>query len=439
MIRGGYGMFYNPLDRIGSEDQLALNPPGLRNINQQTTSTTTPVLADAATASRPTTSTRRTSCSAGCSSAPPTRAARTRGTSSSRPASSGSWAATSSVSADFIGNLGRNIAVLRNLNQPANGNGARPYPEFGHIQWRDPVGSRTTTGMDVSLEKRFSQGYSYRVAYTLGESRDQAPEHLAATSGRQQDTNDLDAWEGPSDFDVRHRLVANFVVEPPVGAGRHRPRRRRQRHPRRLDAWPASTPRAPAGRSRSPRAASRARRGCPTWSAIRRAQETVDNWFNVAAFERVPAGVFGNAGRNSLRGPGYVTFDMSLQRRIGLHDRVAATLRWDVFNLFDRANFGNPNVGHHRRQRRDHLDAGRRPAGDAVLRPVAFLEAADRGTRAPADRGIGVKRSTFASCIVLAAAMHGGTSARRPRWAATSASSHRGQPRASSNRSTREL
>ena len=44
VLRGGYGIFYNPLDRIGSEDQLALNPPGLRNINQTTTSTTTPVL-----------------------------------------------------------------------------------------------------------------------------------------------------------------------------------------------------------------------------------------------------------------------------------------------------------------------------------------------------------------------------------------------------------
>ncbi len=44
LFRGGYGRFYNPLDRIGSEDQLSLNPPNLRNINQTTTSTTTPVL-----------------------------------------------------------------------------------------------------------------------------------------------------------------------------------------------------------------------------------------------------------------------------------------------------------------------------------------------------------------------------------------------------------
>ena len=54
--------------------------------------------------------------------------------------------------------------------------------------------------------------------------------------------------------------------------------------------------------------------------------------------------LFGNNTRNSLRGPGYVTFDMSLQRRVNFTGRIAATLRWDVFNMFDRANFGNPNA-----------------------------------------------------------------------------------------------
>ena len=34
------------------------------------------------------------------------------------------------VTADVIGNFGDHIAVLRNLNQPANGNGARPYRAF---------------------------------------------------------------------------------------------------------------------------------------------------------------------------------------------------------------------------------------------------------------------------------------------------------------------
>ena len=34
---------------------------------------------------------------------------------------------------------------------------------------------------------------------------------------------------------------------------------------------------------------------------------------------------------------------MTLQRRIRFNQRVAATVRWDVFNLFNTTNFGLPN------------------------------------------------------------------------------------------------
>ena len=47
--------------------------------------------------------------------------------------------------------------------------------------------------------------------------------------------------------------------------------------------------------------------------------------------------------RNQLRGPHYTSFDMTLQRQIKLGDKYAATLRWDVFNLFNNVNFGLPN------------------------------------------------------------------------------------------------
>jgi hypothetical protein len=248
------------------------------------------------------------------------------------------------LSADVVSNRGSHIAVLRNLNQPANGNGPRPYPGFAHIQWRDPIGESRYVGVDVSAERRFGQGYSWRVAYTLSESTDQAPEHLAATSGRQQDTNDIDAWEGPSDFDVRHRFVGNFVAEIPVGAGRG------------WDAgavgnailggWTVSG--IYTARSGRPFTVTQGGLEGATWLpnlvGDPQGQESVDNWFNVAAFQRVPAGTFGNSTRNLLRGPGFVTFDMSLQKRVSFGSRVAASLRWDVFNLFDRANFGNPNA-----------------------------------------------------------------------------------------------
>jgi len=343
VIRGGYGMFYNPIDRIGSEDQVALNPPGLRNVNQQTTSTTAPVLV--------------MSQGFPANYLDPSnivfsrlliRAANPNGTNARYQQFAAGierqFGGDFVASVDFIGNVGRNIAVLRNLNQPANGNGARPYPNFAHIQWRDPIGESRYRGIDLSVEKRYSQGYSFRVAYTLGDARDQAPEHLAATSGRQQDANDIAAWEGPADFDIRNRLVTNFVVQPPIGADRAVNLGRVGNAL--LGGWTVAG--IYTARSGRPFTVTQGGLEGATWMpnlvGDPDGQKSVDSWFNAAAYQRVAAGVFGDNERNRLRGPGYVTFDMSVQRRVAFTSRVAATLRWDVFNLFDRANFGNPNA-----------------------------------------------------------------------------------------------
>jgi outer membrane receptor protein involved in Fe transport len=333
VLRGGYGIFYNMFDRIGSEDQIALNPPGLRNINFQTTSSTTPVLLMR-------------------DGFPPNfldpaninysrlllRAVQRDG----ENALYHQFAAGVErqlgphyvVSADFVGSLGRNIALLRNLNQPLNGNGPRPYPSFGHIQYRDQVGTSRYRGVDLAFEKRYSNRHGYRVSYTLGDSRDNAPEHLAASSPRPQNTNDLDAWEGPSDFDVRHRLVASVVAELPLGSNLL------------LRDWLVSgVYTARTGRPFTVTQGSLEGAGwVPNKIGEGEGEKEVDSWFDVSAFERVPAGRFGNAGRNILRGPGWMTFDLSVQRRVAFTGSLAATIRWDVFNAFNRANFGNPNA-----------------------------------------------------------------------------------------------
>lgn len=342
VVRGGYGMFFNALDRIGSEDQLALNPPGLINNNQLTSSTTAPVffLRDGFPANY---------LDPGniVLSRLLVRAANPVGTNATfQQVAVGverQLRRNLVVSADGIGNFGRHIAVLRNLNQPANGNGARPYPAFAHIQWRDPIGTSRYYGVDLAAEKRMADGYSWRLAYTLSEARDQAPEHLAATSGRQQDTNNIDAWEGPADFDVRHRFVGTFVAESPVGADR--PVNLGRAGNALLGGWSLSG--IYTARSGRPFTVTQGGLEGATWMpnlvGTPEGQRTVDSWYNVAAFQRVNPGVFGNNTRNSLRGPGYATLDVALQRRLTFTQRFAAALRWDVFNVLNRANLGNPD------------------------------------------------------------------------------------------------
>jgi len=82
--------------------------------------------------------------------------------------------------------------------------------------------------------------------------------------------------------------------------------------------------------------------GLPNLTGDPKGAETVAQWFNPAAFTQVPSGTFGNAGRNILRGPGWITFDTSIQRRITFSDRFNSTIRLDIFNVFNRANFGLP-------------------------------------------------------------------------------------------------
>ena len=57
----------------------------------------------------------------------------------------------------------------------------------------------------------------------------------------------------------------------------------------------------------------------------------------------MPSGTFGNELRNRLTGPGFQNFDLTLQRHINFSQRLAATLRWDIFNVFNTVNFGLPN------------------------------------------------------------------------------------------------
>ena len=88
------------------------------------------------------------------------------------------------LTVDGVWTKGTNLASLVNLNQPlpnAAGNnalGALPYPNFGFIEWRAQNGESEYKGIDLGLERRFSNGYGFGVSYTLGDSKDNASEQL---------------------------------------------------------------------------------------------------------------------------------------------------------------------------------------------------------------------------------------------------------------------
>jgi outer membrane receptor protein involved in Fe transport len=349
ILRGGYGVFYNQFERAGSEDQLALNPPGLRNIDvSAAAAATTPVLfmrngfpanfLDQLVISN-------LMLRSADVNAPRTMVQQFGGGFERQLGSA------FVVSADVIGSLTDHLAVLRNLNQPLPGtldaNGPRAYPAFGsNVQWREMTGTGNYAGVDLGFEKRFAKGYSYRASYTLGRSRDVAPEHLNASSGRPQNGRDLESWEGPSDFDIRHRFVGNFIAELPFGKGK--PMLSDGLGSQLLGGWLVSG--IVSARSGRPFTVTQGNNnvgtgatGLPNLTGDPEGPQTVEQWFNPAAYTAVASGTFGDAGRNTLRGPGWLTFDLSVQRRIDIVSRLNATLRWDIFNVFNRTNLGLPD------------------------------------------------------------------------------------------------
>jgi hypothetical protein len=73
---------------------------------------------------------------------------------------------------------------------------------------------------------------------------------------------------------------------------------------------------------------------------------TVDQWVSAAAFHRLDpvanAGQFGNAGRNTVRGPGLGDLDLSMLKNWRLAEARQLQFRFEAFNVTNHANFGVP-------------------------------------------------------------------------------------------------
>jgi len=69
----------------------------------------------------------------------------------------------------------------------------------------------------------------------------------------------------------------------------------------------------------------------------------LDNGQISGGWQRPLKGQFGNAGRNSMRGPRLFTSDMSLLKNIPLSERVKAQFRVDASNVFNHPVLGLPN------------------------------------------------------------------------------------------------
>jgi hypothetical protein len=356
VIRGGYGMYFNLLDRIGSEDQIALNPPKIINFNTRTDAAGSAVAGVTLNGGLPANLLNPNNISIRNIQV---RAANPNAvTPYIQQMSIGfqyqffrDWLAE----ANYVHTKGTKLYTLRDLNQPLpNIANSRPFPQFGLIEYRDDNGVSNYDAFEATLDKRFADGYTIRLAYTLSQSKDNSGEHLTSggSSSFPDNARDLSNWYGFSDFDVRHRLVVNGIWELPFGS--NKPYFQDGAAAAILGGWVLTG----SLNTRSGRPFTVTQSGDPlrlgslttTLADLvgdpARTNQSVDGWFNTAAFQALTTTTtrFGLQPRNSLRGPSFASLDFAVHRRFGLwNENTNLEFRWEVFNAFNRANFGLPN------------------------------------------------------------------------------------------------
>lgn len=364
VLRAGYGRFYMLFERAGSEDQLALNLPNLvqNNVTAANNNSTANNIR------------LRTgfNLSLNPASVDP-RLVRLRAINPEAVMPSiDQWNlgvqrrvyGNLVVTADYVGTKGTHLSVLRNLNQQlfnaaGVGTGVIPYPALGPIEYRDNGGNSNYHGGELTAEKRFSRGFTFRTAYTYSKSIDYAQEHLATggTGSFTQNARDLRERRGPSDFDVRHRFVGSYIWELPFGKGRPYLHDGALAHV--LGGWRLSgLANVRSGRpftvgaNGNSTALGGVRGGglvgafadCLRDGSLSGDERNIDRWFDTTAYAVPNPARLGTCGRNTLRGPNLSNFDASLVRTFDYfgEDR-SLEFRWEVFNVFNTPQFGLPD------------------------------------------------------------------------------------------------
>ena len=200
----------------------------------------------------------------------------------------------------------------------------------------------------LRVNRRLRNNISANLQYTFSKSIDDSSTFGGAGNTVAQNANDLSAERGLSSFDRRHVLTLNYQFNSPVG-GRNGLFQNKAILEKALKDWTLSgAVTAETGTPLTARVLGNISDTGGTGSlGSGRADATglpIDSgsgYFNLAAFTLPVAGQFGNAGRNTIPGPGMFVMNLSLARSIALGERRRFEVRVDGTNVLNHVNISN--------------------------------------------------------------------------------------------------
>ena len=262
----------------------------------------------------------------------------------------------------YVGSRGHNLPIFIEVNPGVftpgqTARGARVMPAFALVRPTFPVARSWYDSLQTSVRMLPTRGLNFLASYTLGKTTDhvsglniggETRPVLPVVQGDEASIERaLEFEKGPALFDARHRFVVSFGYE----------------LPRLDDAGPLVRYLAGGWQLNG---IYQAQTGFPltvTQGAVldirymtSRPDVTCDpndgprttaQWFNTSCFTTLTLAQTGerpgNAGRNTVRGPGFQRTDLSVFKNFDFAQHHRIQVRVEGFNIWNQARFAQPN------------------------------------------------------------------------------------------------
>ena len=258
------------------------------------------------------------------------------------------------ISPAYVGSKGTHLQSVIDRNQIPTPSatfdqGNRPYPQFASFTSIVNRGNSTYHAFQLKAEKRTSHGLYFLSAFTFSKSINDQPE-ICCNSPWPQNSYNLAAEKGLSDFDNRQRWVTSVDYALPVGKGQKYLNQRGVTdailggwHVGGIVTFRSGFPFSPVMGFDPTNTGSI---GTPRTDRIgsgHLSNPSANLWFNVNDFPLPTCFCFGNAGRNILEGPGEKGADLSARKFFSISEQVRLEFRAEFFNAFNHPVFLQPD------------------------------------------------------------------------------------------------
>lgn len=245
----------------------------------------------------------------------------------------------------------KNAAIYGPGADRTNTNQRRPRPEFTQLTFAGTYGRTNYNALVVSIERRLTSGLTFLAGYSWQKTLDITSSTAFEGNNNAHPYGSHERDYGVSDYHRTGRFTGLFTYELPFAGGRG---------PARLlfGGWQLNgvltfQTGAPlnilTGVDNSYSGIGQDRVdiiGDPKLPGDRPRAEKILRWFNTAAFKENAPGTFGTLGRNTERGPGLSTVDLSIFKNFPVPYAEGHKLefRAEFFNAFNRVNLNNPTT-----------------------------------------------------------------------------------------------